>query len=94
MPILVLYAYPPQCLSFFSSMPNLLNAYPSPQCLFSCSMPILLFPVIDDLCRDRQRVVDELGDKAAEDIASIAGAISKLKYQMQTDKQLTLLNGS
>ena len=54
---------------------------------------LLLVAVIDDLCRDRKRIVEEFGEDVAEDVSTIAGGISKLKYEMQTDKPLTAFEG-
>ena len=56
-------------------------------------LPVILTKVIDDICRNRKRIIDELGVDAGEDIATIAGAVSKLKYEMQTDKPIALLQG-
>ena len=56
-------------------------------------LPVILTKVIDDVCRDRKRIIDELGVEAGDDIATIAGAVSKLKYEMQTDKPIALLLG-
>ena len=54
----------------------------------------LCFSVLDDLCRKRKQLIEELGDDAGEDVTVITGAISKLKYELQTDKPITTFKGS
>ena len=50
--------------------------------------------MLDDLCRKRKQLIEELGDDAGEDVTVITGAISKLKYELQTDKPITTFKGS
>ena len=49
--------------------------------------------VLDDLVRDRKRIIEELGDDAGEEVTEVTGAISRLKYEMQTDKSLSSFRG-
>lgn len=53
-------------------------------------LPVILTRVIDLLCRERT-VLAERGKQAGEDAQVVARELSQLKYQMQTDKMLTLI---
>jgi len=50
-------------------------------------LPIILTKVIDEICRARSNASEQNCDKEA--FATVAGILSKLKYEMQTDKPIT-----
>ncbi|XP_067626957.1 damage-control phosphatase ARMT1-like isoform X2 [Eurosta solidaginis] len=56
-------------------------------------LPVTLTTIINNITRDKDDLVLEFGEKSREEIKNIIGLISKLKYQLQTDKELEPFNG-
>ncbi|XP_075168029.1 damage-control phosphatase ARMT1-like [Haematobia irritans] len=58
-------------------------------------LPVILTNIIDSLTKDKDDIAQKYeGEKTREEIKAIVGHISKLKYQLQTDKQFEELQGS
>lgn len=58
-------------------------------------LPVILTQVIDQLSRDKNELaIDMNEERVKEDIKDIQGHISKLKYELQTDKPLMELTGN
>lgn len=55
-------------------------------------LPVILTQIVDHLVRDKENIVQEYGQKAREEIKSVVGEISKLKYELQTNKPLQPLD--
>ncbi|XP_073846525.1 damage-control phosphatase ARMT1-like isoform X1 [Musca autumnalis] len=50
-------------------------------------LPVILTQIIDSLTKEKDEISDKYqGEKTREEIKTIVGHISKLKYQLQTDK--------
>ncbi|WP_432214543.1 ARMT1-like domain-containing protein, partial [Salmonella enterica] len=52
-------------------------------------LPIILTQVIDQLSKDKEQIVQHFGEDAREELKQAIGEISKLKYELQTDKEFT-----
>ncbi|XP_055628094.1 damage-control phosphatase ARMT1-like [Toxorhynchites rutilus septentrionalis] len=50
-------------------------------------LPIILTQVIDQLSKDKEQIVQHFGEDAREELKQAIGEISKLKYELQTDKE-------
>ncbi|XP_039440605.1 damage-control phosphatase ARMT1-like [Culex pipiens pallens] len=50
-------------------------------------LPVILTQVIDQLSKDKETIVEHLGEDAREELKQVIGEISKLKYELQTDKE-------
>ncbi|XP_065085224.1 damage-control phosphatase ARMT1-like [Ochlerotatus camptorhynchus] len=50
-------------------------------------LPVILTQVIDQLSKDKEEVVQHFGEDAREELKQAIGEISKLKYELQTDKE-------
>ncbi|CAD7089490.1 unnamed protein product [Hermetia illucens] len=57
-------------------------------------LPVILTQVVDNLSRDKDEIAEKFGDGAREELKEIVGNISKLKYELQTDKELTPISGT
>ncbi|KAI9585447.1 damage-control phosphatase ARMT1-like [Glossina fuscipes] len=49
-------------------------------------MPVILTQIIDDLLKDKDEIVRRFGEDSREELKVVIGQLSKLKYQLQTDK--------
>ncbi|KAH8394877.1 hypothetical protein KR222_008453, partial [Zaprionus bogoriensis] len=56
-------------------------------------LPVVLTKVIDSLTKDKSELVLQFGENAREELKIIIGLISRLKYEMQTDKPFQKFNG-
>ncbi|KAJ9588360.1 hypothetical protein L9F63_018286 [Diploptera punctata] len=54
-------------------------------------LPITITNVIDLLVRDKDKIIDEFGELAKEEIKEVIGQFSKLKNELQTNKPFQLL---
>ncbi|KAK6182679.1 hypothetical protein SNE40_010306 [Patella caerulea] len=54
-------------------------------------MPVILTKVVDFVHRKKNNLGPEFGEDGAEDLKNIAGHISKLRYEIQTDKPVVPL---
>ncbi|XP_030375108.1 damage-control phosphatase ARMT1 isoform X2 [Scaptodrosophila lebanonensis] len=77
-----------------------LNAYMSGQYKRSYAyynlrnvLPVVLTNVIDTLTKDKNELVARYGESAREELKIIIGLISRLKYELQTDKPFQQYNG-
>ncbi|XP_011184626.1 damage-control phosphatase ARMT1-like [Zeugodacus cucurbitae] len=51
-------------------------------------LPVTLTSIIDSITKYKDELITEYGEDSREEIKNIIGSISKLKYQLQTDKAL------
>ena len=51
--------------------------------------PVILCKVIDHLHRQRNHIARELGPEAGQGLYTVVEQLSKLRYEMQTDKPIT-----
>lgn len=59
----------------------------------STRVPIILTNIIDQLTRDKDIIVARYGEQSREELKTCIGEISKLKYQLQTDKPMHEIPG-
>ncbi|XP_053685306.1 damage-control phosphatase ARMT1-like [Sabethes cyaneus] len=57
-------------------------------------LPVILTQVIDQLSKDKEQIVEHFGEEAREELKYAIGEISKLKYELQTDKELKPITSS
>lgn len=60
----------------------------------STRVPIILTSILDRLTRDREEIAEKFGELSREEIKLCIGEISKLKYELQTNKEMTELPGN
>lgn len=56
-------------------------------------VPVIITNIIDQLTREKDKIVDTRGELSREELKQCIGEISKLKYQLQTDKPMTEIVG-
>ncbi|XP_076463894.1 damage-control phosphatase ARMT1-like [Babylonia areolata] len=54
-------------------------------------LPVTLAKTTDSLCRSKQKIADQFGKEAMEDVKLIVGRLTKLRYEVQTDKPIAPL---
>lgn len=60
----------------------------------SMRVPVILTNILDRLNRERENIVQCYGEVCREELKLCIGEISKLKYELQTDKQMTEIPGN
>ncbi|XP_070490902.1 damage-control phosphatase ARMT1-like [Chironomus tepperi] len=60
----------------------------------SVRIPVILTNIIDRLNREKDEIVEKYGNLSREELKQCIGEISKLKYEIQTNKQMTELPGN
>lgn len=56
-------------------------------------MPVILTNILDQLTQEKDKIVEIYGSEAKEDLKKVLGEISKLKYELQTDKKMSEIPG-
>ncbi|XP_068144757.1 damage-control phosphatase ARMT1 [Drosophila tropicalis] len=56
-------------------------------------LPVILTNVIDRMTKDKNELVTQFGESAREELKIIIGFISRLKYELQTDKPFQQFTG-
>lgn len=56
-------------------------------------LPVILTKIVDSSFRQRHEIGATHGEKGCEDLKTVTGCLSELRYRLQTDKPLTLLTG-
>ncbi|KAL7737841.1 hypothetical protein ACLKA6_006219 [Drosophila palustris] len=56
-------------------------------------LPVILTRVLDSLTRDKNEVIAQFGENAREELKIVIGLISRLKYELQTDKPFQHFTG-
>lgn len=56
-------------------------------------LPKILTAVIDQLSKDKDEIINNYGEEAKDELKNIIGSVSKLKYEVQTDKNFTQFHG-
>ncbi|KAG5885454.1 hypothetical protein JTB14_037035 [Gonioctena quinquepunctata] len=54
-------------------------------------MPVIITNLVDDLARKKLKIFQEYGEDAKEELKTVIGDLSELKYEIQTNKPLKLL---
>jgi damage-control phosphatase, subfamily III len=57
-------------------------------------VPVILTNILDRINRERETIVERYGEACREELKLSIGEISKLKYELQTDKKMTELPGN
>ncbi|KAL8611037.1 hypothetical protein ACOMHN_042653 [Nucella lapillus] len=57
-------------------------------------LPVTLAQMADNLCRNRVKIADKYGQEALEDNKAIISKLSKLRYEVQTNKPLLALQSN
>lgn len=57
-------------------------------------VPVIFTNIIDQLTRDKEQIVERFGETSVEDLKWCIGQISKLKYEVQTDKLMSEISGT
>lgn len=56
-------------------------------------IPIIITNIIDQLTQDKEAIIERYGSKSREELKACIGEISKLKYELQTDKKMLEIPG-
>ncbi|CRK95956.1 CLUMA_CG009399, isoform A [Clunio marinus] len=56
-------------------------------------VPIIITNIIDQLTRDKEKIIQRYGEHCRDELKQCIGEISKLKYELQTDKKMTEIPG-
>jgi hypothetical protein len=56
-------------------------------------VPIILTNIIDRLTRDKDAIIEKYGEMSRDELKFCIGEISKLKYELQTNKEMVALPG-
>lgn len=59
----------------------------------STRVPVILTNIVDRINREREQIIERYGEVCREELKLCIGEISKLKYELQTDKEMTELPG-
>lgn len=57
-------------------------------------MPVILTKLLDHLVRDKEKIIEKYGQVAKEELKAVIGEMSKLKYEIQTNKPITDLDSA
>lgn len=57
-------------------------------------VPVIITNIIDRLTREKEEIIERFGELSREELKACIGGISKLKYELQTDKPMTEIPGS
>jgi damage-control phosphatase, subfamily III len=60
----------------------------------STRLPIILTNILDRLTREKDEIIERHGELSREEIKKVIGDISKLKYELQTDKEMFEIPGN
>lgn len=60
----------------------------------STRVPVILTNIVDRINREREHIIERYGEVCREELKLCIGEISKLKYELQTDKEMTELPGT
>ncbi|CAH1179474.1 unnamed protein product [Phaedon cochleariae] len=55
-------------------------------------MPVIITSLLDNLARNKLKLAEKYEEEAKEEIKTVIGQLSKLKYEIQTNKPLKLLS--
>lgn len=56
-------------------------------------IPVIITNIIDQLTQDKEKIIERFGEKSREELKLCIGGISRLKYELQTDKPMTEIPG-
>lgn len=56
-------------------------------------VPVIITNIVDTLSRDKEEIIKRFGEKCRDELKIAIGEISKLKYEIQTDKKFTEIFG-
>ncbi|KAK7105101.1 damage-control phosphatase ARMT1-like [Littorina saxatilis] len=57
-------------------------------------LPVILARIADSLCRKKERIIAKYGQESSEDIKFVIGHLSKLRYEVQTNKAIQPLESN
>lgn len=56
-------------------------------------VPTIITNIVDQLSRDKELIIQKYGEISREELKQCIGEISKLKYELQTDKKMIEIPG-
>lgn len=56
-------------------------------------VPVIITNILDQITREKEKIIERFGEVSREEIKNCIGEISKLKYELQTDKQMWEIPG-
>lgn len=59
----------------------------------STRVPVIITNILDQISRDKEIIIEKFGELSREELKLAIGEISKLKYELQTDKKMIEIPG-
>lgn len=59
----------------------------------SVRVPTIITTILDQIAREKDKIIEQYGEVSREELKHCIGEISKLKYELQTDKPMTEIPG-
>ena len=56
-------------------------------------VPVIITNIIDQLTREKEKIIEQYGEVSRHELKQCIGGISRLKYELQTDKPMTEIPG-
>lgn len=56
-------------------------------------VPVILTNIVNQLTHEKDKIIEQYGEVSREELKNCIGEISKLKYELQTDKRMSAIPG-